>query len=63
MHNTLHMISHSLGYMPPYTIVPTFYDGRTRAARLALENLREDFNDHLWPAVIPSTQNSVTRVD
>lgn len=33
--------------------MPTMYDRRTRASRLALEDLRREFADHLWPGVIP----------
>ena len=53
MQNTLRMVDASMGYASPHTIIPTFYDGRTRASQFALQNLREDFTENLWPAVIP----------
>ncbi|GIU20251.1 ParA family protein [Shewanella sp. MBTL60-007] len=36
-----------------YTIVPTMYDKRTRAASAALKQLNEDYNQELWQEVIP----------
>ena len=53
MRNTLRMVGDSIGYRSAHTIIPTFYDHRTRAARFALQNLWQDFADNLWPDVIP----------
>lgn len=36
-----------------YTIVPTMYDKRTRAASAALKQLNEDYHQELWQEVIP----------
>jgi len=36
-----------------YTIVPTMFDKRTRAATAALQQLNEEYQHHLWPDVIP----------
>ncbi|ABV86711.1 ParA family protein [Shewanella pealeana] len=36
-----------------YTIVPTMFDKRTRAASAALLQLNEDYNEELWQDVIP----------
>jgi len=53
MLHTLDMIGHARGGVPPYTIVPTFFDKRTRASTDALRHLRDQHHDHLWPRVIP----------
>ncbi len=53
MLHTLEMVGSSLGHVPDYTIVPTFFDTRTRASRLALESLQQDYTEELWPGVIP----------
>jgi chromosome partitioning protein len=53
MLRTLQMISRSRGDGLPYTIIPTFFDRRTRASLDALRSLRDQHADHLWPRVIP----------
>lgn len=53
MLRTLQMISRSRGDVLPYTIIPTFFDRRTRASLDALRSLRDQHADHLWPRVIP----------
>lgn len=53
MLNTLNMVADSLGHSTSHTIIPTFYDSRTRAAQFALKNLREDYREHLWDSVVP----------
>jgi chromosome partitioning protein len=53
MLRTLQMISRSRGNVLPYTIIPTFFDRRTRASLDALRSLRDQHADHLWPRVIP----------
>ncbi len=53
MMNTLKMIIMSGKHAFDYLVVPTMYDSRTRAAREALENLRLNYRERLWPDVIP----------
>ncbi len=53
MLHTLDMIGRARGGVPPYTIVPTFFDRRTRASTEALRILRNDYAEHLWPRMIP----------
>lgn len=53
MLHTLQMITHSRGAVLPYTIIPTFFDRRTRASIDALRVMRDQHGEHLWPRVIP----------
>jgi chromosome partitioning protein len=53
MLRTLQMIARSRGAPLPYTIIPTFFDRRTRASTDALRVLRDQHGDYLWPRVIP----------
>jgi len=53
MLHTLQMITRSRGSRLPYTIIPTFFDRRTRASIDALRSLRDQHGEHLWPRVIP----------
>ena len=53
MLHTLGMICQSRGGMLPYTIIPTFFDRRTRASLDALRVMRDQHAGHLWPRVIP----------
>jgi len=53
MLRTLQMIGQARGGVPPYTIIPTFFDRRTRASMDALRVLRDQYGEHLWPRVIP----------
>lgn len=53
MNHTLAMIGHSLGRELPSTIVPTFYDARTRASVHCLACLQREYPQQLWPGVIP----------
>lgn len=53
MLHTLQMIGRARGGMLPYTIIPTFYDRRTRASTDALRAMRDQHGDHLWSRVIP----------
>lgn len=53
MLRTLQMIGHSRGGELPYTVIPTFFDRRTRASMDALRALRDQHGDHLWTRVIP----------
>jgi len=53
MLRTLQMIARSRGDTLPYSIIPTFFDRRTRASMDALRALRDQYPEHLWPRVIP----------
>ncbi len=53
MMHTLKMILRSQETALPYTIVPTFFDRRTRASIDSLRVLREKYPDMLWNDVIP----------
>ncbi len=53
MVHTLEMIERSRPKPLPYTIVPTLYDKRTRAATRALEELRQRYGERVWPGAIP----------
>jgi len=53
MLHTLLMIGRSRGGALPYTIIPTFFDRRTRASMHALRALRDQYGDRLWSRVIP----------
>ncbi len=53
MVHTLHMIMQSRNTVLNYTVIPTLYDRRTKASRGALEVLQEQYEDNLWPSVIP----------
>lgn len=53
MMHTLNMILKSQETDLPYTIVPTFFDRRTRASIDSLQMLREKYGEMLWNDVIP----------
>lgn len=53
MVHTINMVFHSRKTSPRFTIVPTMYDKRTRAARESLMALRQQYPEHTWGAVIP----------
>ncbi|HHI75696.1 MAG TPA: ParA family protein [Gammaproteobacteria bacterium] len=53
MQHTLEMVGRSRARPLAYTVVPTFFDQRTRASRESLQTLQRDHGDHLWPEVIP----------
>lgn len=53
MVHTLHMIMQSRNTVLNYTVIPTLYDRRTKASRGALEVLQEQYQENLWPSVIP----------
>ena len=53
MLHTLGMIGQSRGGVLPYTIIPTFFDRRTRASLDALRVMRDQHGASLWPRVIP----------
>ncbi len=54
MLRTLAMVERARGGPLPRLIVPTLYDRRTRAARLALERLRQEHGEALWELVVPA---------
>lgn len=51
--NTLNMISMSGKQELEYIIVPTMFDRRTRASTDSLDNLQEEYHQHLWQGYIP----------
>lgn len=53
MLHTLQMVFKSRGKMPNYTIVPTMFDKRTKAAREGLVLLQQNYSQKLWNSVIP----------
>lgn len=53
MLRTLAMLEQSRGKQCEYLIVPTMYDRRTRASRIALTDLQRDHEAHLWSSVMP----------
>lgn len=53
MQHTLAMIGKSRPVPLPYTVVPTFFDKRTRASRDSLTILERNHGEHLWPGTIP----------
>jgi chromosome partitioning protein len=53
MLRTLQMIGKAKGVMPPYTIMPTMFDKRTRASIESLRALREQYGSQAWHSVIP----------
>jgi chromosome partitioning protein len=53
MLHTLEMLSKSRGRPLRYTIVPTFFDRRTRASVDARRRMHELYKGHLWESVIP----------
>jgi len=53
MLHTLQMIGRARGNSLAYTIIPTFFDRRTRASTDALRTMRDQHGDHLWTRVIP----------
>jgi len=53
MMRTLKMIRRARGNTFEYTIVPTMFDRRTRAAFDSLKTLRETYGTDLWESVIP----------
>ncbi len=53
MVRTLNMITQARGNALPYTIIPTMYDQRTRAAQESLRVLRDTYPYNIWEHVIP----------
>ncbi len=53
MVRTLEMVKKSRGTAPPYLIVPTLHDKRTRAGKDCLAELRERYPHSLWRGAVP----------
>ena len=53
MLHTMQMVFHSRINAPAYTIVPTMFDKRTRAAKESLGVLKKQYPKHTWESVIP----------
>ena len=53
MMRTLQMIMRARKGELGYTIVPTMFDRRTRAAMESLAQLRQDYGEHMYSSVIP----------
>lgn len=53
MVHTISMVFHSRKTAPRYTIVPTMFDKRTKAARDSLVALHQQYPDNAWESVIP----------
>ena len=53
MVHTINMVFHSRKSPPKFTIVPTMFDKRTRAARDSLVALHQQYPDNIWDSVIP----------
>ncbi len=53
MLHTMQMVFKSRKNQPKYTIVPTMFDKRTKAARESLLLLKQSYPNNLWDSVIP----------
>ncbi len=53
MIHTVEMVFKSRKNKPSYTIVPTLFDKRTRAARDSLIRLKQSYPENVWNSVIP----------
>ncbi|MDT8406923.1 MAG: ParA family protein [Methylococcales bacterium] len=53
MMHTLNMVYKSRSKKPRYTIVPTMFDKRTRAAQDSLAQLKESYPEYTWGQFIP----------
>lgn len=53
MLTTLNMVMRARTEPLDYTIVPTYYDPRTRASIDSLAQLRRDYDQHLWSGYVP----------
>jgi len=53
MLNTVKMVTRARAEPLDYTIVPTYYDQRTRASVDTLDQMRRDHDHHLWSSYIP----------
>jgi len=53
MVHTVHMVFKSKKKPPQYTIVPTLFDKRTKAAKESLIVMRQSYPQHVWQSEIP----------
>ncbi|MFW5443676.1 MAG: ParA family protein [Methylococcaceae bacterium] len=53
MMHTVEMVFKSRKHAPHFTIVPTMFDKRTKAARESLVFLRQNYAENVWQSVIP----------
>ncbi len=53
MVHTINMVFHSRKTPPKFTIVPTMFDKRTRAARESLVALHQQYPQNAWDSVVP----------
>jgi len=53
MQHTLAMVGRSRAEPLAYTVVPTFFDRRTRASAESLAVLQRNHREHLWPGQVP----------
>lgn len=53
LQHTLQMVTRARPSPLALTVVPTFFDKRTKASRDSLEVLRHDHAEHLWSGVVP----------
>lgn len=53
MLNTVKMVTRARTEPFDYTIVPTYYDQRTRASIDTLDQMRREQDEHLWTSFIP----------
>lgn len=53
MVHTVQMVYKSRKHAPQFTIVPTMFDKRTKAARESLVLLHQNYPDNVWKSVIP----------
>lgn len=51
--NTLNMMNQSQEKEINYTVVPTFFDKRTRASMKSLQCLKDNYREKVWDGVIP----------
>ncbi len=54
MVRTIKMVFKSRQSPPHYTIVPTMFDKRTKAAKDSLILLKQHYPEHIWKSVIPT---------
>lgn len=53
MLHTIDMVFHSRKNAPEFTILPTQFDRRTKAAMQSLRSMRQQYPEHIWKSAIP----------
>lgn len=53
MIHTINMVFHARKAPPKFTIVPTMFDKRIKAARDSLVSLHQQYPDNVWTSVVP----------